>query len=349
LRFDFTGLGNSEGDFADTNFSSNVGDLVAAAEWLVAHHRGPDILIGHSLGGTAVLAAAPRIASSRAVATIGSPASAEHVLHLIGESQEQISQAGSATVELAGRPFLIKEQFLKDVAAQALPGALSGLRKALLVMHAPLDELVSIDNASQIFASAKHPKSFISLDGADHLLSRAEDARYAGKVLAAWAAHYLSDSKTAHGSPELTRNEVVARTGAAGFLTEVNAAGHPLTVDEPADVGGTEQGPSPYDLLAAALASCTSMTLQMYAKHKKLPLENATVRVSHSKIHAEDCEHCETSSGRIDRFERVIELEGDLKDGVAQRMLEIADRCPVHRTLEGEIHVVTRLSESAAV
>ncbi len=345
LRFDFTGLGASEGEFADTNFSSNVDDLVAAAEWLGQRHQAPEILVGHSLGGTAVLAAAPRIASSRALATIGSPASADHVLNLLGDAQDEIAREGAATVRLAGRPFRIKRQFLEDVRRQALPVGLKNLRKALLVMHAPLDELVSIDNASEIFKHAKHPKSFVSLDGADHLLSKPADARYAGYVLSAWAARYLSDTRGEGTALRHRGNEVVAETGAEGFLTQINAAGHALVVDEPASVGGTDRGPSPYELLSAALASCTSLTLQMYARHKKLPLELASVRVNHSKIHAEDCEHCETASGRIDRFERVIQLVGELGADVRARMLEIADRCPVHRTLDGEIHVVTRLAE----
>ena len=344
LRFDFTGLGSSEGDFADTNFSSNVDDLIAAAAWLAQAHEAPQILVGHSLGGTAVLAAAPRIPSSRAVVTIGAPAAPAHVLHLLGDAQEDIERAGAATVSLAGRPFLIKRQFLEDVTTQALPDSLGALRKALLVMHAPLDELVSIENAGRIFVSAKHPKSFVSLDGADHLLSREADARYAGHVLAAWAARYVSGGEESLTTLTQNGNEVVAETGADGFLTEINAAGHPLLVDEPASVGGTDLGPSPYDLLSAALASCTSLTLQMYARHKKLPLETATVRVNHAKVHAKDCEHCETETGRIDRFERVIELVGELNEDVRQRMLEIADKCPVHRTFEGEIDVLTRLA-----
>ena len=346
LRFDFTGLGKSEGEFSETNFSSNVDDLIAAAEWLKAHHRAPEILVGHSLGGTAVLAAAPRIAGCRAVVTIGSPASADHVLELLGESRAEIASAGEATVQLEGRPFKIKAQFLEDVTEQRLPGALRDLRKALLVMHAPLDEVVSIDNASEIFASAKHPKSFISMDGADHLLSRPEDARYAGRVLAAWASHYVSDPvrlTTTAGQPD---RGAMAQTGSQGFRTAVVAAGHPLVVDEPLEMGGGNAGPSPYDLLSAALASCTSMTLQMYARHKKLPLDNATVRVEHNKIHATDCEDCEKSEARVDHFERVIKLDGELSDSVRQRMLEIANRCPVHRTLEGEIKIVTRLKNS---
>ena len=344
LRFDFTGLGESAGEFADSNFSSNVGDLVAAAEWLTTQHRAPEILVGHSLGGTAALAAAPRISSCRAVATIGAPASADHVLKLLGETSEQIARAGEATVSLEGRPFKIKAQFIEDLAEQKLPEALKTLRKALLVMHAPLDEQVSIDNASQIFVSAKHPKSFVSLDGADHLLSRSEDARYAGQVLAAWASRYVNGPTESQPDPAAQPHGAVARTGSQNFLTNVIASGHPLLVDEPADLGGSDAGPSPYDLLSAALASCTSLTLQMYARHKKLALAEATVRVSHSKIHARDCEHCESIDGRIDRFERIIELRGDLDEPVRQRMLEIANRCPVHRTLEGEVDVVTRLS-----
>ena len=342
LRFDFTGLGQSEGEFADSSFSSNVTDLLAAAGWLEQNHRAPDILIGHSLGGTAVLRAAADIPSAKAVATIGSPAEPAHVTHLFGGSDEELRRSGEAEVNLGGRPFRIKSQFLDDLHVHDLPAAVASLRKALLVMHAPLDPIVEIDNASTLFAAAKHPKSFVSLDDADHLLTRERDSRYAGHVLAAWASRYLSDSTV--DELEAAPNEVASRTFTGGFRSDVRLGRHALVADEPVAVGGTDLGPTPYDLLSAALATCTSMTLKMYAEHKNLPLKSAIVRVTHDKVHAKDCEDCETGSGKIDEFRRKIVLDGDLSQQQRERMLEIADRCPVHRTLHGEIKVRSVLS-----
>lgn len=343
LRFDFTGLGQSEGAFEDTSFSSNVADLLAAVSWLTAEHRAPEILFGHSLGGTAVLQAAPQVPSAVAVATIGSPADPEHVAHMLRGAEDTLRDEGVAEVQLGGRPFLIRQQFVDDLSRHDLPGSIASLRKALLVMHAPLDDIVEIDNASALFVAAKHPKSYVSLDNADHLLSRNEDSRYAGEVLAAWAARYLPASDAANGL-SAEPGEVVSRTMGAGFATEVRAGGHTLLVDEPTSVGGTDAGPTPYDLLAAALATCTSMTLRMYAAHKKLELESATVRVTHGRIHAEDCVDCEQRDGMIHEFRRELRLAGNLTNEQRGRMLEIADRCPVHKTLHNEISIQSRLA-----
>lgn len=342
LRFDFTGLGQSEGEFADTNFSSNVDDLLAAVDYLDKEHRAPSILVGHSLGGTAVLQAAARVASAVAIATIGSPSEPTHVAKMFAGSEDALRDRGEATVNLGGRPFLMKQQFLDDLEKQSLQASVGSLRKALLVMHAPLDDIVEIDNASALFAAAKHPKSFVSLDNADHLLSQEADSSYAGRVLAAWASRYLPESPPEDGlrAPD---GEVAARTRRHGFRTEVAMGKHSLIADEPPSVGGTDQGPTPYDLLSAALASCTTMTLRMYANHKRLNLESATVRVEHGKIHAADCEDCEKTDGKIDEFRRTIALEGDLTDAERTRMLEIADRCPVHRTLHTEVKVRSTL------
>lgn len=345
LRFDFTGLGQSEGEFADTNFSSNVRDLIAACRYLDEHHEAPKILLGHSLGGTAVLQAAPQIPSAVAVATIGSPADPTHVARMFSDHEGALAERGEAEVRLGGRPFRMKQQFLDDLARHDLPSAIGSLRKALLVMHAPLDDIVEIDNASRLFAAAKHPKSFVSLDKADHLLTGEAEARYAGQVLAAWAGHYLPEADAPAPMLVARESETVARTQIGGFRTEIRSGEHALLADEPEEFGGTDSGPSPYDLLSAALAACTTMTLGMYARHKKIALDSATVRVRHRKKHAEDCADCETKDGRIDEFQRSLELDGDLSDDERQRMLEIADRCPVHRTLHAEVKVRTELAE----
>lgn len=345
LRFDFTGLGQSEGEFADTNFSSNVSDLVAAAEFLASSYEGPALLIGHSLGGTAVLQAAGSIGSARAVVTIGSPSQPSHVAAMLEGNREEIEAAGQAEVRLGGRPFLIKKQFLDDLSSQDLSVEVPKMRKALLILHAPLDDVVEIDNASELFVQAKHPKSFVSLDNADHLLSNERDSHYAGEVIGAWASRYLPAQPSEAVSLPLAGQDTIARTGSGGFRTDIVSSGHALIADEPASVGGTELGPSPYDLLSAALASCTTMTLQMYARHKKIDLQAATVLVSHNKVHAKDCIDCETVAGKIDEFARVLTLDGDMTPAQRERMVEIADRCPVHRTLHSEVKVRTRLSE----
>lgn len=341
LRFDFTGLGASAGAFAESSFSTSVSDLLAAATFLEQTYSAPDVLIGHSLGGTAALRAAAKLPDCRGVVTIAAPARAEHVAHLLGPAQAELETEGIARVDIGGRPFTIRREFVEDLAAQPPLDELRRLRCALLVMHAPLDRIVEIDNASEIFSHALHPKSFVSLDDADHLLTRRVDAEYAAAVIAAWSSRYLPARKE---SAEADKDWVTAETGREGFLTSVCAAGHPLTVDEPATVhGGSGRGPSPYDLLGAALASCTSMTLQMYARHKGIDLDTATTRVRHTKIHAEDCADCETREGRIDRFERELELNGKFDAATRKRLTEIAERCPVHKTLAGEILIRTSL------
>lgn len=344
LRFDFTGLGQSDGEFAATNFSSNVEDLLAAADFLAKEHAAPSILVGHSLGGTACLAAALRIDSVRAVATIGAPADAEHILGLIEDDIETIEKHGEAKVNLGGLPFTLRKDFVDDVRSQSVRDGIAGLRRALLVMHSPVDTVVSIDEAAQIYSSAIHPKSFISLDNADHLLSRESDSRYVGSVLAAWASRYLD----AHLEPipqAPFKQGVVTVSGRMqdAFRVSINAAGHRLAGDEPQDVGGADSAPSPYDFLSAALGSCTVMTLNMYARHKQLALDSVQVDVKHGKIHATDCSGCETQEGKIDRFERVIKLQGDLSEEQRNRLLEIADRCPVHRSLHSEIDIINHL------
>ncbi len=344
LRFDFTGLGGSEGEFANTTFSSNVADLVAAASWLEGRHAGPAILVGHSLGGAAVLAAAGRIESAVAVATINAPADPGHVAGLFGDAGAEIDARGEAQVKLSGRTFRIRREFLEDVAAQNLEAAVGALRRALVVFHAPRDTTVGIDHAARIFLAAKHPKSFVSLDDADHLLTRRADARYVGAVLAAWASRYLPTQPRDAHSPQGPRDTVRVRETRLGrFQQEITVGPHRLLVDEPLAASGEDSGPSPYDLLCAALGACTAMTLRLYADAKQLPLERVGVNLRHEKIHASDCSDCETREGRIDRIERAIELEGPLDATARARLLEIADKCPVHRTLHGEVVIPTRL------
>jgi len=346
LRFDFTGLGASEGEFANTNFSSNVEDLVAAAEWLREREQAPMLLIGHSLGGAAVLAAAGRVPEVRAVATIGAPFDPAHATRLLADARAEIEARGEAEVVLAGRTFSIKKQFLDDLEAQRSAERIARLRRPLLIFHAPKDAIVGIDNAAEIFQAAKHPKSFVSLDDADHLLSRREDAVWVADVLAAWASRYLPAAAAAGEEEPAAEGEVVvAESGEGRFAQTIRAGRHQLRADEPASVGGDDSGPGPYDLLLAGLGACTTMTVRMYASRKKLPLEHVAVRLRHARIHAEDCADCETREGRLDEIRRELSLAGDLDDDQRRRLLEIADKCPVHRTLSGEIKIRTTLAE----
>jgi len=351
LRFDFTGLGHSEGEFANTNFSANIDDLVAAAEHLAANHGAPSLLIGHSLGGAAVIAASPRIPAARAIATVGAPADPEHVRQLFGEQADTIAREGEAQVRLAGRSFRVRKHFLDDLGDHGLERILAASRAALMVFHSPVDEIVGVENASTIFTAAKHPKSFVSLDDADHLLSRRADARYVAEVLGAWAPRYVAED-TAGTDTEADHDAVVVHEAAEGegLANVVHAEGHRLPADEPKEMGGTETGPSPYGYLLGGLGACTSMTLRMYAQRKSLPLDKVSVRLSHSRIHARDCADCETSSGYVDVLQRRIALSGDLSAEQRERLLEIADKCPVHRTLTGEIRVYSELAaaDSAA-
>lgn len=344
LRFDFTGLGGSDGDFANTNFTSNVQDLIAAADFLRAEYEAPALLIGHSLGGAAVLAAAHRMPEARAVATISAPSSAEHVKAHLDESLDEIESAGEAEVVLSGRPFRIRKQFLDDIEGRTLADEIAHLKKALIVFHAPLDEIVSIDNATDIFVAAKHPKSFVSLDDADHLLSRRKDAVYVADVMSAWASRFI-DERDDEAAMEPVEDGVVRveETRAGKLQQRVRMRDHVLTADEPEDLGGMDSGPTPYDLLLAALGACTSMTLRMYADRKKWPLERVKVDLTHKRIHAEDCAECEASTGMIEVLTRDIALSGDLDEAQREKLLEIADKCPVHRTITHEMHIPTKI------
>ena len=347
LRFDFTGLGSSEGDFANSTFSSNVADLVRAADHLRETRKAPAILIGHSLGGAAILAAAGQIPDAKAVVTIAAPSDPAHVTGLFKDRIEDIRKHGRVEVSLAGRPFQIKREFLDDIAEHGLMAHVTNLHKALLVMHSPTDDTVGIENATRIFVAAKHPKSFVSLAGADHLLSGKRDAAYVADVIAAWAERYLDpvEGEQAMDLGEAPRNVVVRETRNSKFQQTVTVGPHRMLADEPIGAGGEGTGPGPYDFVLAGLGACTSMTMRMYADRKSLPLERVTVTLRHSKIHAEDCAECETKAGMLDQIDRVIAMEGNLDAEQRQRLIEIADKCPVHRTLTSEIHIVTRAAD----
>jgi len=344
LRFDFTGLGESEGDFADTNFSGNVSDLISAAGYLEQNYEAPSLLIGHSLGGAAVIFAAAEIGSVKAIATIGAPSNPIHVEHLLKSSLEEINAQGAAVVNLSGRDFTIKKQFLDDLRTKSLPETVKKLRKPLLLMHSPQDDTVGIQNAEQIYVAAHHPKSFVSLDGADHLLSDKKDSMYVGKVISGWAQRYLN-LESEQAQPK-TKHDVVASLDAEdGFTAQMKVGSHYMIADEPLDVGGSDFGPSPYELVSAGLSACTVMTIQMYVRRKGWDLENVEVHTSYAKEHALDCENCESEDAKIDTFHREVILKGELDEKQKSRIMEIADKCPVHRTLHSETQIITQLRD----
>lgn len=348
LRFDFTGLGQSDGEFANTDFSSNVGDILAAVEWLRQNYEAPKLLVGHSLGGAAILAAAGDVPEAVAVATIGAPAHADHVIHNFAADLDRIEADGEATVTLAGRQFQIRKEFLDNLRGQALLDRVKTMGKALMVLHAPRDDTVGVENASEIFLAAKHPKSFVSLDDADHLVTKRRDAEYAAGAIAALAERYIGETEknAKKGDPAVA---LIEETGFGKFQQSVIVGRHQLTADEPERVGGLDTGPTPYDFLSVALGACTSMTLRMYAERKKLALDKVAVSVTHGKVHAADCEGCDDAvkgrDGKIDRFERSIRISGDFDEATASRLLEIADLCPVHKTLEAGAAVVTKRAD----
>lgn len=346
LRFDFTGLGESEGDFAGTTFTSNVEDLIAASAYMEREFDAPAILVGHSLGGAAVLQAAARLPSVKAVATIGAPFDPAHVRNLFVDALPEIEAHGSADVVLAGRRFTLRGDFVRDLEKHNVAETLATLGRPLLIFHSPVDNIVGIENAALLYQAARHPKSFVSLDDADHLLLRDRDSLYVGSVLAAWVERYLEPVPEPQTIEELRGDSgVTASTSAGAFRTEIRFGAHSIVADEPKAVGGENLGPTPYDLLASALGACTTMTLQMYAARKEWPLEQAVVTLKHSRVHEEDEERCETADARMDRLDRDLTLIGPLTAEQRQRLLEIADRCPVHRTLSAGVRIATRLED----
>ena len=341
LRFDFTGLGQSEGDFAETGFTTNISDIVAAAEFLDEFYVSPSLLVGHSLGGTAVIHASAKIESVKAVCTIAAPAEASHVLRHIKHSRAEIQEAGKAEVNIGGRPFMIGNTFLTDLEKHSTASVLAELNKAILIMHSPQDRVVEIENAGELYNAAQHPKSFISLDGADHLVLDPDDGAYVAEVLGAWAKRYISEDKSQLLN---TENQTAVRLSDDGFTTAIVAGSHRFIADEPKSVGGNDLGPSPYQLLNAALGACTAMTLKMYANRKKWDLSEVTVHLNHKSQYSKDMENPESSKSKIDVFERILEIKGDLDDDKRKRLLEIANKCPVHRTLTNtEVKIETSL------
>jgi len=348
LRFDFTGLGNSDGDFANTNFSSNINDLIQAANYLEKNYTSPVMLIGHSLGGAAILTAAQSIDSVKAVVTIGAPATGNHIEHLFAYAKDTIVNEGEAVVDLAGRQFNIKKQFIEDINTHNNTNHISQLNKALLILHSPIDEIVSINEATKIYTAAKHPKSFISLDKADHLLTQRKDSEYVADIIASWAGHYLDINKEVYEqstgtAPMVNTGEVIITEQNKNFTRRIYSEYHQLIADEPLSVGGLNLGPNPYEYLLASLGSCTSMTLRMYANRKNIRLENVEITLIHHRIHAEDCSDCESQTGFVDKIEKIIRLEGELTNSERQRLLEIADKCPVHKTLQNNIKITSEL------
>jgi uncharacterized OsmC-like protein/pimeloyl-ACP methyl ester carboxylesterase len=343
FRFDFTGLGNSDGDFSNSNFSSNIGDLISAANHLASEFQAPEILIGHSLGGAAVLAAAHEMPSVQAIVTIGAPSTAKHVEHLFSKQRSVIEDQGESEVNLGGRLFHIKNQFLEDIDRYNSTEKIGCLNRALLVFHSPIDKIVSIDQAAEIYQAAKHPKSFISLDKADHLVSRTADAEYIGSTIASWASRYLEavtepEANSTSASVKLQSGEVLITELDQSFLRGMQTEDHHLMADEPTSYGGSNLGPSPYDLLLMSLGACTSMTLRMYANRRKMDVGDINVRLEHERVHAEDCVDC---NEKIERLTRRISFTGHLDKSQKQKMLEIADKCPVHKTLENNPEIVT--------
>ncbi len=348
FRFDFTGLGHSDGEFANTDFSSNLDDLSLAADWLATNASAPQVLIGHSLGGAAVLAAAPHLPSVKAVATIASPADPTHVRRLFTDDVADIEAAGKAEVSIGGRPFTIAREFLHDLEANRFDEIGLAEGQALLILHAPGDTIVGFENAEAIYTAAAHPKSLVAIDGASHLLGSHRDATFAAETIAHWADRYIVDENPAQRAPDPTAPVVVAETGQGTFLNHVVVGNHQFLADEPESVGGFDAGPTPYDLVAAGLGACTSMTLRMYADRKGMALDRVSVEVTHGRIHADDCAACveatPASGNHIDHFERVLHVEGELSDDDRASLLRIADRCPVHRSLEAKSHITTTLA-----
>lgn len=342
MSFDFTGLGKSEGEFEESSFHSNVSDLLDASDFLSKEYSAPKLLIGHSLGGAAVIHASAQLPNVEAICTIGAPSDPIHIKNLLSEGLDKIETQGFASVKIGGRPFKITKDFVNALQQNPLEGFMKQLKKAILIMHSPQDEIVGIENAATIFKAAFHPKSFISLDGADHMITKKEDAEYIAALISSWSTRYISIDQESDLN-DTDGNQVLVRLSGGGFTSEIKTPHHHLIADEPIDVGGADLGPNPYDLLLASLGSCTAMTLKMYANRKKWPLDEVIVYLNHDKVYPNDSQEPENSSAKVSQFTRIIQMTGDLDDSQRQRLLEISNKCPVHRTLQEDIIIQTML------
>ena len=343
VRFDFTGLGESEGEFSETNFASTVNDLIDVYDYFTKENKQPQVLIGHSLGGSAVVFAAGQLPDVKAIVTVGAPSDPGHVEHLLKDGISDIEKNGCGIVDIGGRNFTIKKQFLEDIRSHSLPETLKQLKKPILVCHSPQDSVVGIDNARKLFESAYHPKSFVSLDGANHLLSDSKDSRFAGNMIASWIERYLSIDE-ANLSNQKSTNQVNVRITKEKYTTEILSGEHRLLADEPKSVGGKDLGPNPYDLLLSALGACTVMTLRMYADRKGWELDEVEVGLDHKKDYPADCEDCENPKQKIDVLERKIRVEGNLTEEQKSRILEIADLCQIHKTLHSPVDIISSMN-----
>ena len=343
LRFDFTGLGKSEGEFADSHFSANVEDLIDVHNYLETHYKAPSLLIGHSLGGAAVIVAASKLKNIKAVATVGAPATVGHVTHLFSHEPEDISEKGAIEVNIGGRPFKINEDFVADFSKTDLPKIIKELRKPILVMHAPFDKIVGIENAHEMYHNAHHPKSFVSLDAADHLLTKSSDSIYVGNMIGAWAKRYFEPEQNNMISSE--GEQLVAHLNILedNFTTSIQTKKHSFIADEPENVGGDDFGPSPYDFLSAGLAACTVMTLKLYAERKKWDLQEVFVYITYSKKHRDDLDIDADKPTRFDHLQKKLKFIGNLDEKQKQRLKEIAAKCPVHKTLQSKIIIETEI------
>lgn len=343
VRFDFTGLGRSEGSFAESHIGANISDLNDVHSYMTKHYEAPSLLVGHSLGGAAAIIAGSMIGDIKAIATVGTPSSVEHTTRLFSHLPEEIVDKGEINVNIGGRPFVINKEFVDNFSKTNLLETVEKLRKPLLIMHGPFDRMVGIENAQELFVHAKHPKSFVSLDKADHLLTQEEDSRYAGQVIGSWVKRYLAPKENRMLEPK--GEQLVGHLDLENdnFTTSIQTAKHSLIADEPEKVGGDDFGPSPYELLNASLAACTAMTLKMYANRKKWDLKEVYVYLSHSKQHVSDMNDDQTNSSYLDVLTKKLSFEGDLTEEQKMRLKEIASRCPVHRTLEADIKIETTL------
>ena len=337
MRFDFTGIGSSEGSFEESNFTNNCLDIVAATEYMRQHYQAPRLLIGHSLGGTAMLNAAEHIPEAAAIVSIAAPASPDHVLSHFESEVDKLEKQEKVDIELANKTLTISRDFVADLKQHSLLEKISQLRKALLIFHSPIDNIVSINEASKIFVAAKHPKSFISLDKADHLITEKKDIEYIAEAINAWALRYI-DADIAE-VPKIDSGEVLVGEGNNNFLREVASDDHAWFSDEPIAVGGDNLGPDPYEQLLSSLGTCTSMTLRMYVNHKGWQVDDIQVELKHSRQHIQDCEQPDKKLCKIELIEKLITITGQLDEKQLKRLTEVADRCPVHKTLLGEIKI----------